>query len=261
MIQTKIHEPVKQGFLRFVCLSDTHSKHLQIKNLPKGDVLLHSGDFSYGGETSEIEAFTEWLGTLDFKYKVVIAGNHEVSFDLEREKSLKLKFFGEGTNFNFADYKAKLGNCIYLEDSAVTIEGIKIYGSPHQPTFHDWGFNREEEERKRLWSLIPEDTDILLTHGPPYDIMDLCFSGAKAGCRILRDEVLNRVKPKYHIFGHIHEANGVEEIDGVTFINASTCNLRYKPKNAIHVFDLPIKNQVGSEAENGGEGGDTGLDA
>ena len=95
MIQTKTHEPVNKGFLRFVCLSDTHSKHLQIKDLPKGDVLLHSGDFSYGGEADEIESFSKWLGRLDFKYKVVIAGNHELTFDLEKEDFLKRRFFGE----------------------------------------------------------------------------------------------------------------------------------------------------------------------
>ena len=69
------------------------------------------------------------------------------------------------------------------------------------------------------------------------------------------------MKPKYHIFGHIHEANGIEETNGVTFINASTCNLRYKPENPIHVFDLLIKTHANSEAENGGEGDNEGLDA
>ena len=124
----------------------------------------------------------------------------------------------------------------------MTIEGIKIYGSPHQPVFHDWAFNRGDDKRRRLWSLIPSDTDILLTHGPPYEIMDLCSSGARAGCRILRDEVLARIKPKYHVFGHIHGSNGVKKIDGVTFINAATCESRYRPVNPIYVFDLPVKN-------------------
>ena len=258
MIQTKLSEPVKEGFLRFVCLSDTHNKHLQIKDLPKGDVLLHAGDFTYGGEPEHVEAFTDWLGTLDYKYKIVIAGNHEITFDLKKEELLKRKFFGDDADFNFEDIKSKLGNCIYLEDSAVVIEGIKIYGTPHQPWFHNWAFNRHSKSRKHLFAKIPSDTDILLTHGPPYDILDFVESGVNAnvGCPVLSNEVLNRIKPKYHVFGHIHEANGVEQYDGITFINAAICNVGYKPENPINVFDLPINGQNEPHPEKGGEEGE-----
>lgn len=144
---------------------------------------------------------------------------------------------------DFSECKSALDNCIYLEDSSVTIGGIKIYGSPHQPPFHDWGFNREEEEIKELWSGIPGDTDILITHGPPHDILDMCYSGVKAGCKHLKREIFERVKPKHHIFGHIHEASGRLEQAGIDFINASSCNLRYKPVHQAYVFDMEVKDE------------------
>lgn len=144
-------------------------------------------------------------------------------------------------NIDFQECKSALKNCIYLEDSSVTIKGVKIYGSPHQPPFHDWGFNRTEEEIIPIWKNIPEDTDVLMTHGPPYDILDLCVSGDKAGCPHLRKEVLERVKPQYHVFGHIHEQSGKKDIGGVKFINASSCNFRYRPVNPIFCFDIDIK--------------------
>lgn len=78
--------------LRCVCISDTHTKHKSLQ-LPPGDVLIHAGDFTFGGSPSEIQDFNSWLGGLNFEHKVVIAGNHEISFDLEREEFLKPRFF------------------------------------------------------------------------------------------------------------------------------------------------------------------------
>lgn len=110
--------------------------------------------------------------TID-RHKIVIAGNHEITFDLRDEKQLTQRFFGnkELPEGGFATIKNILTTCpdiIYLEDNSVTIQGVKIWGSPHQPPFHDWAFNRVEAERIEIFSKIPEDVDVLLTHGPPY---------------------------------------------------------------------------------------------
>ena len=141
---------------------------------------------------------------------------------------------------NHSEIKSLLTNCTYLEDQSVTIAGVKFYGTPYQPVFHDWAFNRTDDERKVLFAKIPSDADVVMCHGPPFEILDKCYSGVRAGCQIMRAEILNRVKPKLMVFGHIHESYGSVQIDGTTFINASSCNLRYKAVNKPQVFDIPI---------------------
>lgn len=162
------------NLLTFVCLSDTHSQHNKIKSLPPGDVLLHTGDFTYHGKRNEVENFNDWLGKIAtiYKHRVVIAGNHEITFDIEHENFLKPRFFGCQDDFKFQDIKDILTNCTYLEHQSTEIEGIKIFGTPYQPWFHDWGFNRSPQELEKLMNEIPEDSDIVLTHGPPKGILD-----------------------------------------------------------------------------------------
>lgn len=234
--------------LTFVCISDTHTKTYGL-NLPEGDVLLHAGDFSSTGLPEEVANFNEWLSKQNFKYKVVIAGNHDITFDLENyEKKLKDSFhsffarYKKAKIFTAEEVKNSLKNCIYLEDSSIEIEGYKIYGSPWSPIFFDWAFNLARgKEILEKWKKIPSDTDILITHGPPYKILDKTASGENVGCVDLLKEVKERIKPKYHIFGHIHEAYGIQKEGETTFINASTCTLSYRPNNKPIVFTLPRK--------------------
>ena len=118
------------------------------------------------------------------------------------------------------------------------IDGVKFYGSPWQPWFYDWAFNLERgPEIRAKWDLIPEDTDVLITHGPPYGIGDLTFQKDHAGCQDLLKAV-ERLKPRTHIFGHIHERYGINSIDGTTFINASSFNHNYHRFNEPVIFDL-----------------------
>ncbi|MFN8395634.1 MAG: metallophosphoesterase [Bacteroidia bacterium] len=118
-------------------------------------------------------------------------------------------------------------NVIYLNDSGVEIEGVKIWGSPIQPWFFDWAFNRQRgADIAKHWALIPEDTDILVTHGPPYGILDRTDDGKLVGCEELI-KVVERIRPKIHVFGHIHEAHGSLIKDGTHYVNASILNLRY----------------------------------
>ena len=190
-----------------------------------------------------------------FRHKIVIAGNHEITFDLREEKQLSQRFFGPHDNLpeeGFISVKSILTSCpdlIYLEDSSVTIQGVKFWGSPHQPWFHDWAFNRTEEERAYLTSKIPEDVDVLLSHGPPYQILDYVVDGSNVGCVFLQEEIFNRIKPKLVVFGHIHEDYGQEIIDGINFVNACTCNFRYKPVNVPICVDIPCVVQEDYEGE------------
>ncbi|MCM8542529.1 MAG: metallophosphatase domain-containing protein [Lentisphaeraceae bacterium] len=206
--------------MKFTVISDTHNKHSSL-DLGSGDVLLHCGDFSGRGTSQQIIHFNEWINQQDFKYKVVIAGNHDFMFENDPEAAQKL-----------------LTDVIYLQDSFIEIEGIKIYGSPWQPWFFDWAFNlKRGKELADKWAMIPEDTDILLTHGPPSGIGDITSRGDHAGCEDLLVRV-KQIKPKFHCFGHIHEHSGQWQIDDTTYINASICDLAYNPTNPYFTFEL-----------------------
>lgn len=116
---------------------------------------------------------------------------------------------------------------------------MKIYGSPWQPEFCNWAFNLNRgPEILAKWKLIPTNTDILVTHGPPKGHGGNTYDGIDAGCEDLLNEIESRIKPLVHIYGHIHEGYGVTT-NGVTyFINASNCTLRYKPTNKAIVIDI-----------------------
>jgi Icc-related predicted phosphoesterase len=121
-------------------------------------------------------------------------------------------------------------NAHYLQDQSVIIEGLKFYGSPWQPTFHNWAFNKDRGEKiKTEWDKIPSDTDVLITHGPPFGILDKTVDNEKVGCEELLLAV-NRIKPKIHIFGHIHENYGEIKLNGTHFINPSSCDYNYIPR-------------------------------
>lgn len=209
--------------MRIVAISDTHSKHRQI-NLPAGDILIHAGDFSSVGKYTELVDFLDWFKNQPHKHKVFIAGNHDFCFEREGYYSRNL---------------VQQSGVTYLEDSDCVIEGLKIYGSPITPTFFNWAFNRDRGESiRRHWDNIPADTDILITHGPPHGVLDYAsLSLTHVGCEVLRDVVL-RVKPKLHIFGHIHETSGVEDKFGIKFVNASCLDLKYKYVNLPKVIDI-----------------------
>lgn len=211
--------------MRFVTISDTHNQHWSL-NLPEGDVLVHAGDFSFQGRYEEYLEFGIWLEEQveKFKHIVVVSGNHDFLYNDSLEQSREL-------------IERENKNVHWLYNETIEIEGIKIWGSPHTPYFMNWAFNNTREELNNLWNSIPEDIDIVITHGPPHMIGDevkSIVSGGKqpfidnVGCESLRETLLNRVKPKYHICGHIHESRGSRTYDGIRFINASVLDDRYK---------------------------------
>ncbi len=200
--------------MRLVLISDTHCRHGRL-TLPDGDLLVHAGDSTSMGTVSEITEFNAWLGRQPHRHKVVIAGNHDWLF--EREPALAREL---------------LTNATYLEDGEATIEGVRVWGSPWQPRFFRWAFNLDRGAPLRAkWELIPAGIDVLVTHGPPKGTLDATWRGEPVGCEELALAVA-RVRPRLHVFGHIHESHGRIDRDGTTFVNASTCDARDRPSHA-----------------------------
>lgn len=217
--------------LKVVAISDTHNVPLSELDLPEADLLVHAGDSTLRGREKELEAFNRELGSVKGKYKygvVIIAGNHDFMFQDNPSYARKI-----------------ITNAHYLQDSEVVIDGKRIYGSPWQPVFHNWAFNlpKDGEQLKKRWAAIPEGTDLLITHGPPYGIGDrvdrILYDGEDphVGCKLLAKRVLE-VSPKVHVFGHIHEARGSWQLQKTLYINATTCDLRYRPVNAAYEFEI-----------------------
>ena len=206
---------------RIVCLSDTHNYHEQI-DVPIGDILIHAGDATGRGTAREIAAFSEWFAALPHRFKIFVAGNHDWLFETDNPAARKLLD----------------DSIVYLQDSAIVIKGLKIYGAPWQPRFYDWAFNLNRgREMAEKWRLIDINTDVLITHGPPFGILDETPAGDRAGCEELR-KTIDRIRPRAHVFGHIHQGYGTTEKFGVNFFNASICDESYAPVNAPIMFDL-----------------------
>lgn len=207
---------------RLVLISDTHNKHLEMATLPEGDILIHAGDFSARGSLDELLSFNDWLGKISHRYKVLVSGNHDHCFQRTPDKAQEL-----------------LTNAIYLQDRLVEIEGLRLYGSPWQPWFFDWAFNLSRgSELRAVWEKIPDQTDVLITHTPPYGILDTILNGKKVGCEELATRVKQLRNLRLHVFGHIHEADGEEIHGNVRFVNASICTVEYQPDNSPVVVDL-----------------------
>ncbi len=230
--------------MRLVCISDTHALEQGVK-IPDGDVLVHAGDLTNIGNVRDVVQFNAWLGTLPHPKKFVIAGNHDYCFEPD---SLRRALMSDGRNLS---YRANTGllpgqqaselltHGTYLFDSGCDYRGIKFWGSPWQPWFYDWAFNLSRgEEMAAVWRKIPDDTDVLITHGPPYRILDRTVRGEFVGCEALLERIEALKSLKVHIFGHIHESYGTEHHSGKTFINASICTLDYQPVNEPIVVDL-----------------------
>jgi len=220
--------------MRLVCIADTHNLQSNKKKRPKipeGDVLIFAGDICKLGYSfknrddlhlEQIERFNTFLGKQPHEHKIVIAGNHD--FWLEHHSILECQ--------------EVLSNATYLQDTSVTIGGKVFYGSPWQPVYYNWAFNiRRGQPLQAAWSLIPVNTDVLITHTPPYGVMDETEEHERVGCKELYERV-DTLRPRVHVFGHVHEGYGVCEHGHTTFVNASSCNVRYKCVNPAIVVEV-----------------------
>jgi Icc-related predicted phosphoesterase len=206
--------------LVIVLISDTHALHREVE-VPAGDLLIHAGDFTMDSRSAEkLIDFNDWLGELPHPYRVVIPGNHDGVVDDPSRRCL-------------------ISNATLLIDEGVEINGLKIWGSPVTPLFGEAFGIASERDRVKLYSRIPGDTDVLVTHGPPYGILDQ-QPGTEyhAGCPKLLDAV-RRVKPMLHVFGHVHAGYGIFSTPDTLFVNAALPGSTFGMSNRPHVFRLP----------------------
>ena len=220
-------------------ISDTHTRHDDI-DIPEGlDMIIHAGDFSRRGSEEEAKDFLKWYASLDIEHKILVPGNHDVW--VERSGSRWVSQF------------CKNNGIILLIDEAVEIEGIKFWGSPITPRFgHGWAWNRDKSEEKarerkfrevrgaefigKTWDKIPENTDVIITHGPPHEILDQRSFGIHIGCPLLKEQI-ELIKPKLFICGHVHEARGLFKTDDTLYANVSTCDREYNVREVM-LFEL-----------------------
>lgn len=220
--------------VKIVAISDTHNQHEAV-NVPECDLLIHAGDFSYVGKAIDIAELNFWFGKLKASGKVkeivAIAGNHD--WLCETDPGLAASMFT---------------NCIYLNEQPAEVFGLKIFGSPIQPWFCDWAFNRKRgPEIARHWAKIPDDTQVLVTHGPPLGILDIVKDNPynlsngpdHLGCYDLLKRINDLKDLKLHVFGHIHDSNGQHRTpDGKLFINAAICSEDYLPIQPVQICEL-----------------------
>jgi hypothetical protein len=232
--------------MRIIAISDTHTKEREL-SIPNGDILIHAGDFTYKGRKVETIDFLDWFLELPHKHKVFIAGNHDISLDSSVRGDLILPYYLRSRlpkhwiHPEFFDRIKEIENVHYLENSGVTIEGINFWGSPATPSFGEgWGFNYDRgPEIDKIWEKIPMETDILITHGPPFGILDAVKYGSSlgVGCSNLSGRISER-KIKAHFFGHIHESYGHVEDQGVHYFNCCSLDEDYYASNYPWAIDI-----------------------
>ena len=213
--------------MKIVAIADTHGMHRDII-VPRGDVLIVAGDITGHDDIEEVFDFNNWLAEQPHEYKVVVAGNHDGCL--------------EKAGYELSSIY--LSDAIYLENTGCVIpwrdKNYKIWGSPFTPRFLDWHFMEDRDKIQKHWDKIPEDTDILVTHGPAHGFLDEVEPSWKRGhlgCMELTKAV-ERVKPQLFLFGHIHDGYGVKKTNDTLFVNCSTCTEDYVPTNSPVIIDI-----------------------
>ena len=201
--------------MKIVAFSDIHWKLNELTSVPAGDMLIYAGDWCYGDYIRTTIAFANFIKKQEHSVKIVIAGNHDII--AEQNHLLVKNIFEEN-------------GIIYLNNEEFVFDGIKIWGSPWTPEFNNWAFMKEDRLLKYEWDKIPKDTDILITHGPPFGILDKVNGYQSVGSVTLESSVLKK-KPAIHIFGHIHEGYGKQESKYTHFYNVSLVNDKYELVN------------------------------
>lgn len=214
--------------MKIIAISDTHNKHKKL-TIPKCDVLIHAGDFTWDGKFSDVRKFIHWFASQPAEYKVLIAGNHELTLDDTYPKF----------NPKIKDLILNDPDIIYLENSETIIEGLKIWGTPWTPAYYNWAFNGITDENapfergiplSRIYERIPEDVNILICHGPAYDILDRTLHGdSRQGSVEMRKVTTKLDHLRLYICGHIHESRGMEIADGgVYYCNVASMDRDYE---------------------------------
>lgn len=200
--------------MKIVALSDTHGKHREITpaDVPEGDVLIHAGDFTKHGELHELEDFLDWFKDFSHEHKIFIAGNHDKCMQNHENEDLPINTSMKERIDNLLNRYWTEHDIIYLHNSSKIIEGVRFYGSPYSNTLSGWAFNTSKQKNKDVWDLIFEDTDVLITHGPPHGENDYLHKEyGRIGCEKLKEKREEVNDLKYHIYGHNHGSHGKAE--------------------------------------------------
>ncbi len=197
--------------MKLVIISDSHGRHEDLGTL-RGDLLIHCGDSGNGftRHADDVDRLDTWFGQQRFDRILCIGGNHDFEIQARAERG--------GPVFRNAEY---------LQDQAYEYRGVRFYGSPWTPELVNWAFYLDDDELRDRWELIPDEVEVLITHTPPFGILDRNSSGRNCGCRELQRRLLN-LHPRIHCFGHIHASAGTTSMNGTTFVNASMVNRRYE---------------------------------
>ena len=198
--------------MRILHISDTHNSHKLLENLPTADIIVHSGDASFSGSDNEVLDFLNWFCDLDYAHKIFVAGNHDDCLYGEQIEGLP-------------------DNCHYLCYSGVEIENVKFWGVP---LF--MGDALKGGRTEQIMKQIPHDINVLITHSPPFGILDF-DDNINYGCRDLLN-VVEQINPRYHLFGHIHNANGIKKINKTTFVNSAIMNGQYELINKPTLLEI-----------------------
>lgn len=207
--------------VKIVVVSDTHGRHGEL-GLLSGDVLIHCGDVfnAFEENADEMAELDAWFGQQRFARILCIGGNHDYTLQALAARADR-----------------PLRNAEYLEDRGLEYRGTRFYGSPWTPELEGWAYYLPDGDLESRWASIPDDTDILITHTPPYSVLDRNSSGKRCGCHHLRERV-DRIRPALHCFGHVHASAGIHRDGRTTFANASMVNSQYEIARSPLEFEL-----------------------
>lgn len=241
--------------MKIAVFSDTHNKHKQIE-LPECDIAIFAGDATSVGHKHEVESFLNWYGKqYQCKHKVFIAGNHDKSFDKrfftqyeDHDLFKENEHLGKpGWLVEMLDRARIMFQVHYLENSSITLEGIKIWGSPITPSFYRqyWAFNADRnEEIQSYWNQIPSDANIVVTHGPVRGKLDyIPESNEYVGCVDLKAKI-EEVNPMLFVCGHIHSGRGVFRTDNTFYVNPSIMDNAYNKQGDPMIFNVDVDKMV-----------------
>lgn len=249
--------------IKLVCVSDSHNRHEEIK-LPEFSeeeldniIFVHAGDFTQLGLKKEVNSFELWLRGLQFKNKIVIAGNHDLSCEsmamVAKAKShLPYYRWDEVDQWRSTQVPYRVHNAEYLNQELITINGVNFYGEPRTPEFYNWAFNVKRKNMDLVWDLVPEETHVLITHGPPLGYGDRTYEVTPGGtiikhvgCQYQLEMLKKHPNIKVVVCGHIHSGNGSYNLvkdngDIVKVINASVVNESYKIAYQPIIYNLEV---------------------
>ena len=216
--------------MKLAIISDVHGRWSKL-DIPEVDILISCGDYSFTGEKHMVKDFHAWMNKQETGYFISVQGNHEkwVQKNFSEAKEIAEKAC-PGVHF--------------IDHGAVEIEGLKIFGSAWTPWFHDWAWNAYRgPEIKRYWDMIPDNTQVLATHGPPAGILDVVHYAdgtpkERVGCQDLMNRIGELPDLKLHCFGHIHSSHGEQYFNGVKYVNASICDESYYPSNPVTIIEI-----------------------